>query len=269
MKKRTLSILALFTVLMLVVACGKEEPTSVAPKREEGKEQPVQLTVSAAASLKEALNEIADEYKKMKVNVTISYNFGSSGVLQQQIEQGAPADLFISAGKPQMDALEQKGLIIKDSRKDLLSNKLVLIVPADSKLQLGSFADVTRPEVKRAALGSPDTVPAGKYVKESYEKQGLWKQVEAKQVLAKDVRQVLAYVESGEVDAGFVYLTDAKTSGKVKVAAESDPATHAPIVYPAAIVKDAHHFAEAENYLKFLQSGQARQIFEKYGFVVK
>lgn len=260
MKPIRFGMLVIAVFAMLMVSCSS---------RDAGQALQAELIVSAAASLKDAMEEIVTAYGEIDANTKIRLNFGASGTLQRQIEQGAPADLFLSAGAVQMDALAEKQLVIPDTRRDLLSNKLVLIVPYSSSAEIRSFADVIKPEVKKIALGLPETTPAGKYAKESLSALQIWEAVEAKLVMSKDVRQVLAYVASGEVDAGFVYLTDATVTDKVRAAAESDPATHAAIVYPAAVVSGTKHPEEAGRFLEYLQSEQARQVFEAYGFVAE
>ncbi|OPY58552.1 MAG: Molybdate-binding periplasmic protein precursor [Pelotomaculum sp. PtaU1.Bin035] len=235
-----------------------------AQERQEAKAGPVNLTVSAAASLKDAAEELKAIYEKQNAGLTIEYNFAASGTLQKQIEEGAPADLFISAGKSQMDALAKKGLIVDASHKDLLGNELVLIAGKDSKLT--GFEGLTGESVKKISIGTPETVPAGQYAKETLTSLKLWDQLQPKMVLAKDVRQVLTYVESGNVDAGLVYRTDAIAGKEIKIVAAAPVGSNQPIVYPMAVIMSTKHQKEAEEYAKFLQSDDAVKVFEKYGF---
>lgn len=223
-----------------------------------------QLLVSAAASLQEALEEVKPLYQQTKLNQNITYNFGASGALQQQIENGAPVDIFISAGKKQMDALESKNLIIKETRTNLLTNQLVLIVPKNSS-SINNFRQLTGINVKKIAVGEPKSVPVGQYTEEVFTKLGILEQVKPKFVLGNNVRQVLSAVESGNVDAGIVYLTDSKTSKRVKVVAIAEK-LHSPIVYPIAILRDSKNLNAAKEYLQFLSSNQVKSIFEKHGF---
>jgi len=244
--------------------------SSTTPKTEASVEptaKPVagELIISAAASLTDAMSDIKTLYEKQNNNVKITYNFGSSGALQQQIEQGAPADVFISAATKQMKALQDKNLIIEASSKNLLKNRLVLVGPKDSA-KIKDFTNLT--DAKMVALGEPESVPAGKYAQETLKKLGLWDGLKDKVVYAKDVRQVLAYVESGNVDAGMVYLTDAKISDKVKVLSIAEENTHTPIVYPAAVIKSSKNPAAAQNFLDFLSSDAAQDVFTKYGFAL-
>lgn len=169
----------------------------------------------------------------------LMYNFGSSGALQSQIEQGAPADVFISAAQKQMNALEEENLIDKATRKDLLENKVVLIVPKDSTLVLDDFAAAATDKVSKIALGEPKSVPVGQYSEEIFTNLNVWADIKAKAVYASDVRQVLSWVETGEVDCGVVYATDAAISDKVKVLLEAPAGTHKPVVYPAAMVSSS------------------------------
>ncbi|MFN5301494.1 MAG: molybdate ABC transporter substrate-binding protein, partial [Pseudanabaena sp.] len=229
------------------------------------KQENVQLTVSAAASLKEALREITPLYSKSKSNVAIRNNFGSSGDLQQQIINGAPVDVFISAAAKQMDDLQKKDLIVADTRRDLLSNRLVLIVPAD-KSDTSDLKDLTKANIERIAIGAPRSVPVGQYAEQALKKLELLQDLQSKFVLGNNVRQVLQFVESGNAQAGIVYVTDAKTSTKVKVVQVIDAKLHKPIVYPIAVLQKSSNQPSAKSYLEFLSSEPAKTIFEKYGF---
>lgn len=224
------------------------------------------LTISAAISLKDALDAIKQAYASQGPGVAISMNYGASGTLQLQIEQGAPVDVYISAAPKQMDELASKGMLLEGTRKDLLRNGIVLIVPKGSTLGISSFRDLLKPDVKRVALGEPVTVPAGKYAQEVLTHLGIYDRVNAKAVLAKDVRQVLTYVETGDVDAGIVYTTDALSSNKVKIVAKAPPNSHAPVIYPVAVIKTTKYPGAAKAFEDFLSGPQGRAIFEKYGF---
>lgn len=229
----------------------------------------VDLTISAAASLKEALDEAKALYNAEKPNAALTISYGGSGALQQQIEQGAPVDLFISAAQSNMNALKEKGLLTDSTIKNMLQNKLVLIVPADSKANLTSITDVTKADVKKLALGEPTTVPAGKYATQVYTYYNLIDSLKEKIVYAKDVREVLTWVESGNADAGLVYSTDAKVGGdKIKIVATAAEGSHDPIMYPAAVIKASKHAVAAQDFLNFLTTDTAKAIFVKYGFSV-
>jgi molybdate transport system substrate-binding protein len=227
---------------------------------------PVTLNVSAAVSLTDALKEINAVYIQLKPYITITPNFASSGTLQVQIENGAPCDVFISAAATQMDNLQKEGLLADNSRRDLLMNKVVLVAPGDSTLGLSSFSDLALEKVKKIAIGDPKSVPAGTYAQQAFDLLGITAQVQPKYVMGADVRAVLSYVESGNVDAGIVYSTDALTSSKVKVVASAPEAINAKIVYPAAALKAGKNIEAAKSYIDFLAGPQAKTIFEKYGF---
>jgi molybdate transport system substrate-binding protein len=225
------------------------------------------LIVSAAISLKDALDEAKQLFTTENPNVTIATNYGASGTLQLQIEQGAPVDVFLSAAPKQMDALEGKGLLLAGTRKDLLRNEVVLIVPKDSTLGISTFRDLMHANVKQIALGEPSVVPAGQYAKEVLTSLGIYDAVNAKAILGKDVRQVLTYVETGNVDAGIVYATDAMSSAKVKVVATAPAGSHSPVIYPAAVIKASRNPAAARAFLDFLATARGLAIFQKYGFL--
>ncbi|MEF7440781.1 molybdate ABC transporter substrate-binding protein [Paenibacillus lautus] len=242
-------------------AADKSTPTLAAAET-------VELTVSAAASMTDALKEIQEDYKTKNPNITLNFNFGASGALQQQIEQGAPADLFLSAAAKNMEALVDKQLIDANQQKNVLSNELVAVVSADGQVPVASFADLPKSELKNIAIGIPESVPAGSYAKEALTKTNFWDSLQSKIVQGKDVRQVLQYVETGNADVGFVYKTDALTSDKVKVAFALDPATYTPVEYPIGIVKATKHRKEAEDFYTYLQTQEALDVFVKYGFSV-
>jgi molybdate transport system substrate-binding protein len=226
-----------------------------------------EITISAASSLKDALNTIESLYVEENPEVKITYNFGSSGSLQQQIEQGAPVDIFLSAAKKQIDALQNKGLILKETRQDLLTNKLVLIVSSENT-QVKSFQDLNANSTKKIALGEPESVPAGKYALETLNSLKISTAVKPKLIYAKDVRQVLNYVVTGNADAGFVYYSDAKISDRVKIIETASQKYHSPIVYPVAVLKDSKLPEQAKKFVKFLSTPQAEAIFKQYGFTM-
>ncbi|MEQ8197276.1 MAG: molybdate ABC transporter substrate-binding protein [Clostridiaceae bacterium] len=228
--------------------------------------KPVTITVSAAASLKDSMEEIKTLYTKDHSNVTITYNFGASGTLQQQIEQGAEADLFISAAPKQMDALKSKGLISEDTCVNLLSNKVVLVVPKDSTLTINDFKSLADASVKKIALGEPKSVPAGQYAEQIFTKLSILDTVKSKAVYGKDVKEVLTWVESGNVDAGVVYETDAKASSKVKIIASAPADSYSPVLYPAAVLKESKNADAAKEFLTYLSGQNSKTVFEKYGF---
>ncbi len=249
-------IVILLTLLIFVLSCSNQ--------KESGKKEPVTLTISAAASLKTSLDEIAENYRKENPDITLNINYGGSGALEKQIIGGADADIFISAAKKNMDNLEKENLIIRETRKDLLKNSLVLIAPDTQKDRIKSVRDLKN--VGKVALGEENSVPAGKYGKQALEKLNLWKEIESKAVYQKDVTAVLNIVELGEVDAGIVYMTDAKKLKKGFTVEQFASDLHDPIVYPAAIVLSTKNKAQAEQFLKYLENTKSKEIFEKNGF---
>jgi molybdate transport system substrate-binding protein len=225
-----------------------------------------QVTVFAAASLTDSLKQIAADYEKLAGD-KIVFNFGASGTLARQIEAGAPADLFIFADEARADALAAEGLLVSGTRKSLLGNVLVIVTPTDAAV-IHSPAELTNAAVQHIALGELKTVPCGTYAKAYLEKMQLWPAVETKVVPCESVRAVLAAVESGNVDAGFVYKTDAAISKKVKVAFEV-PAADAPkISYPFALLKDAPQPDAAKKFMAYLDSDAAAAVFKQFGFIV-
>lgn len=223
------------------------------------------LLISAAASLQDALEAIDPQFEASS-GITVNYNFGSSGSLQQQIEQGAPADVFVSAAEKQIDALQQKNLLLTDTRRNLLTNKLVLVVPSNSTLNLTGFRQLTNSGVRRIAVGEFRSVPAGQYTEELFTNLGLLEQLRPKLVFSNNVRSVLAAVESGNVDAGVVYTTDAKVSDQVTQVATAPSNLHSPIVYPIAVLSRSRSADAAKQYVQYLASDAAKTVFKKYGF---
>ena len=226
-----------------------------------------EIIVSAAASLTDVLKEISTGYRA-KSKHTVKFNFGPSSGLARQIEEGAPADIFFSADLPQMDALDKKSLLEPGTRKNLLSNQLVIIVPADSKLAIASPKDLLKADVKKIALAEPSSVPVGVYSSKYLTEEGLWDQIKPKIVPVQDVRATLASVESGNVEAGFVYKTDAAISKKVKIVYEVPVDKGHKITYPIAIVKESKRKDAARDFISYFQSSAAKDAFKKYGFVV-
>lgn len=224
-----------------------------------------ELIVSAAASLTNAFTEVKTAFEKANPDTTIVTNFAASNPLLKQIEAGAPADIFASADQATMNSAEKKGLINKESRYDFAKNSLVLITPSTGKLAIAHATDLKKGEVARVAVGNPDSVPAGRYAKEVLESKDLWNDLHAKFILGESVRQVLTYVTSGEVDAGFVYKTDAIQGGdKVKIIEELMGKT--PVTYPIAIIKSSKNAEEAQKFISFIQSQEGKSILAKYGF---
>lgn len=266
MKKRSqswISWLLMLSLSLILLGCGTGGTTE--SSKSNAQVQPQEIIVSAAASLKDSLTELEKVYSQNNPGVKLTFNFEASGILQQQIEQGAPADLFISAGQSQFDALNQKNLLVKDSEINLLGNDLVLVVNKDNT-DVKSVQDLTQQSVLHIGVGTPESVPAGKYAQQSLTSFKLWDTLYPKFVFAKDVTQVLNYVEMGNAEAGFVYKSDAQGSTKVKIAATVPADSHKAIVYPAGIVAATKNKQAAEDFLKFLQSPEAQQVFVQSGF---
>ena len=226
-----------------------------------------EVTLSVAISLKEVTEDLGRTYMAAHPGVTLRYNFGASGDLQKQIEAGAPVDVFLSAAQRQMDDLEKQKLIIASTRRAFARNVLVVVKPADSSVDLSKVNDLLESRVVHIAIGNPKTVPAGQYAEESLRALGLWDRVQPKLVFAENVRQVLDYVARGEVEAGFVYSTDAATRAQgVKEAFRAPEDSYRPVVYPGAVVAASKQPAMAQAFLDLLTSSQGRAVLSRFGF---
>lgn len=224
-----------------------------------------QLTVSAAASLSDAFKEIGAKFEAARPGATVRFNFAASGVLLQQIAQGAPADVFASADHDTMNRGAEQKLIATNTRRDFAANSLVLITPAQGGPAVGALADLGKADVRRIAVGKIASVPVGRYTQQALESVQLWTALAPKFVFADNARQVLDYVSRGEVEAGFVYRTDAELAkGRVMIALTVGG--HAPVTYPAAVVADSRQAALAKDFVNFLSSVEAQSILAKYGF---
>ena len=226
-----------------------------------------ELRVSAAASLAEALREIAPAYEKATGD-EIVLNLGASSALARQIREGAPADLFLSADEEKMDGLEKEGLLLAGTRRSVLSNTLVVVVPADSKLRISGPADLAGPAIRALALAEPKTVPAGIYARKYLEKRGLWGKLSGRVIPTENVRAALAAVEAGNVEAGIVYRTDARISKRVKIAYEVPRAESPKISYPFAVLAASRRKEAARSLLDYLHSPSALEVFRRYGFLI-
>ena len=243
-------LLIFLSFVCLLIGCSGEE-----------------LVIFGAMSLTDALTEVSQRFGEVR-NVKVYCNFAGSSTLQRQIEKGAPADVFISASPKQIDALQEAGLIDEDSRRAILSNRLVLVAPVNSPLAMNDTGLLAQDTIRRIAIGEPNSVPAGIYGKEALIYLGVWDAVQPKLIPSTDVRSTLAYVESGEVDVGIVYQTDARLSKKVKVIYQFPDSSHSPIVYPAVVLRDTGSKVLAQAFLDYLQTAEAAAIFEKHGFSV-
>jgi molybdate transport system substrate-binding protein len=223
------------------------------------------LTVSAAASLTNAFTEIARSYEKANPGTRVLLNFGSSGSLLQQISRGAPVDVFASADLETMDRAQKQNLLVQDTRSNFVANKLVVVVPSDSSKRMQSLADLNAAELVRLGIGTPESVPAGRYAKQALEAAVLWDVLSSRYVFGQNVRQVLDYVARGEVDAGFVYATDAAVM-KDRVTVVLEVKTSQPILYPIAAVKGGGHENAARRFIDFVKSEPGQQVLAKFGF---
>lgn len=283
MKKRFKSLLAILAAaalsLSMFAGCSSAPAASAQESRtavsavstasEAVSSQPkesTELFISAAASLTDVLKELSTAYSAKEPDVKLTFTFGASGALQTQIEEGAPSDIFLSAAQKQMDALDKKSLLLDGTRKDLLINKVTLITPKGSTKDIKLFDDVNTDKVKKIALGEPKSVPVGQYSEEIFTYLKCLDAVKKKAVYGSDVRQVLTWVESGDVDCGIVYATDAATSDKIQMTAEAPNGSHTPVVYPAAVLKSSKNTDAAKAFLAFLSSDEAKTLFVKYGF---
>ncbi len=232
-----------------------------------------ELTVSAAASLTKVMRAIGSAFEKAAPGTKLRINLGSSGALRTQIENGAPVDVYVSASPRHMDSLEAAGLVLPGSRREVAGNQLVLIVPAGEgegqRLPDSAppdFRALTAAAVRRVAAGDPRSVPAGEYAAEVFAWYGIAEALSPKLIHATDVRQVLQYVATGNVDAGVVYASDAKGEPRVRVVAVAPPESHALIRYPSAVVAASRHPEQSALFVAFLESREARRIFEDHGF---
>jgi len=224
------------------------------------------VVVSAASSLTDAFKAVATAYEAKHPGTKVVLNFAASDVLLQQIANGAPADVFASADQKAMDKAQAQGVLLNGSRKNFATNQLVLIVPTTSQLTITGLKDLEKPSIKRIAYGDPASVPVGRYTQAALQADGSWQAVSAKAVLAANVRQSLDYVARDEVDAGFVFATDAAIAkDKVKVALRVNSPT--PISYPIAVVAQSKHVDDAQAFENFVLSPEGQQLLAKSGFL--
>lgn len=245
-------VMVLLLAIFLILYINKED------------EKYQKLLVGAASSMKPAMEELLERYRKQNPDIQINITYASSGTLEQQIRQGAPIDVYLSADLQNMNSLREDHLIIDETLVELLKNTIILIAPIDSNLKLLGFEDL--PKVSTVAIGDPRSVPAGKYAYEIFHYMNLWEVVKARTTYGKDVTEVLAWVSSGNVDIGVVYATDAALSDKVRIVADAPEESHSSIIYPAAVVKGSEEVIAAKNFIDFLISQEAKTIFVKYGF---
>lgn len=277
MKRRTLFLGSLaLSASLLLSACGgtaassqdSSAPASSAAASSEASGESVQLTVFAAASLTETLNEISEQYKTVAPNVELIFNFDSSGTLKTQIEEGADYDLFLSAAQKQMNALEEENLINADTRIDLLENKVVLAVPDGNPADIQSFEDIGTDKCKLVALGNDD-VPVGSYSIEILTNLGILDELESgnKITYGSNVKEVTTQVKEAAADCGIVYATDAYSAG-LETVDEATADECRQVIYPAALTASTAHAEEAQAFLDYLTTDDAAAIFESVGFAM-
>jgi molybdate transport system substrate-binding protein len=251
--------LTLFLLLVLMTSCSLTSCYA---------DNQVTLIVAAGAGLTDALVEVNDLYSQQREQIRIETNFAAAGDLQTQIENGAPADIFFSAATSQMDVLEQKALILKATRKNVVANKLVLITHQDNQDVIDDFSALKDGNFGLMAIGDPEFVPAGAYALEAFKYVGIsYEALKPNLILGNNVRQVLNYVENNSVDYGIVYYTDTVTSDLVKIVAIAPEEINRLVIFPVAVVTASNHPEQAIAYIDFLFSSQAKAIFNKHGFI--
>lgn len=250
-------------VLMLLLVLGDRQSIATAQQSEK-----TNLNVFGASSLTNALQEIEPLYEQSRPNVDITYNFAASGVLVNQIQQGFPADVFFSAAQREVDELEQAGLLLPGTRQEKLFNRLAIVTPNSSTLSVSSVQDLTNPQVSRVAIGQSNTVPAGQYAQQLFNSFGLYDRLQPKLVFGNNVRDVLNLVETGQADAGIVYFTDALQSNRVTIVNIPPTDAYSPIIYPVTTLQRTQIPETAIDYINFLSSPQATDVFERLGFTI-
>src|SRR5699024_3001189 len=262
--KKVVLLVSIISVILL--GCGTEnnQDKEVDNARNDSEQQ--KLMVSAAASLTDAMDEITEKYEAEHPGIDLEFNFAGSGKLAQQIQQGAPVDVFISANESWMDTLIHDEEIDKSERLDVTGNRLVMITQNDTDIHYESFDEIDGSELDQIAIGNLDSVPAGEYSKEVLDRLEKWDELENQFVYAKYVRQVLTYVESGNADIGFVYESDALSSDNVKIITYAVPEAHDEIIYPGAILSGSEVQKEGKKFLEYLISEEGQEILEKHGF---
>ncbi|MDR0906366.1 MAG: molybdate ABC transporter substrate-binding protein [Oscillospiraceae bacterium] len=273
--KKLLSLLLALVLVFALAACAKEEAPVATPSAtpvetaevpsEEPAAEPVTLTVFAAASMTETLTEIAELYKTAAPNVTLVYTFDSSGTLLTQIQEGAEADVFISAAQKQINTLDDAGALLAGSRFDLVENKVALVVPEGNPADIRGFNEVVNASL--IALGNSD-VPVGAYSEEIFTNMGIWDEIQDKITFGTNVKEVTSQVAAAAVDCGVVYATDAYSAGLEIVADAPEGSLKTPVLYPAAVLGASANPDAAQAYLDFLTTPEAAAVFQSVGFVL-
>ncbi|WP_414553126.1 molybdate ABC transporter substrate-binding protein [Anabaena sp. CCY 0017] len=255
--------LTVMTLLLITIIGGL---THISPSIAQRPQQ-ITLTVSAGAGLKPVLDEIQKLYKQKQPQHKINYNFAASGALTRQIEQGANIDIFISASSRNMDELQNQGMLLAETRRNLIKSRVALIAPVSST-GISRFQDLTKPIVKRIAIGEPRSVPLGVYAEEVFQHLGILEQLKPKLVYTRSALEILNFVAAGNVEVGIVHDTTARTSDKVKILAIAPEASHSPVVYPVAVLKNTKNPTAAKSFVEFLFSEQAKTLYTNYGYTI-
>jgi molybdate transport system substrate-binding protein len=244
-------ILIILSIMLLLTGCAPKDKNKVT------------LTISAAASLKDSMMEVKKDFEKEHPDIHIVFNFGGTGALRKQVEQGAPSDVFLSASKKDYDRLVDRGLIDSSLGGEFLTNRLVVIAPKSSTI---SSLDGLSPSKNKLAIGNPEFVPAGSYAKEALIGMNKWNKVKDQLVFSKDVRGVLTLVENQSVSLGVVYASDLMVSEKVKSIQLINPSLYSRIGYYAGVLQKSKHPKEAAVFTKFVIDDKRKETFEKFGF---
>ncbi|MBB6450100.1 molybdate transport system substrate-binding protein [Geomicrobium halophilum] len=256
--KTSIYLFILTLTITMASACSSSQET----------EEPVEIQIAAASSLQNVLGEMEEKLESTIEGVDVVFQFGGSGSLRRQIEQGAPFDIFLSASEAHFDALVEDGKIDPENSTSLFTNSLVLIQPADTEKPIANVDELKEGSIETIAIGTPESVPAGTFAKETLKQLHMWNDVEDKMVQARSVRQVLTYTEENSVDAGFVYATDAASTDSVETVETIDPHLHSNIVYPIGVIEDTDHPAAAAQVFEYLVSNKAKSLYEKNGYEV-
>jgi len=227
----------------------------------------VNLTVSAGAGLKAVLEDIRKVYQQQQSDINVTYNFAASGVLQRQIEQGANIDVLIAAASKNMDDLQREGLLLPKTRKNLIKSRVALI-GSEKAIGVSSFQDLQKPSVKKIVIGEPRSVPLGAYAEEVFKYFGILEQIKPKLIYARSALEILTFVKSGSVDFGIVHDSAIRPSDKVKILAIAPEKSHAPAIYPAAVLTNSKNPQAAKSFMQFLSSEQAKALYVKYGYTL-
>lgn len=254
MEKQFTYLLIVALLISLLIGCANQ-----------GDSDDLTITLAAAASLKNALDEdLIPIFEDANPGIKVQATYDSSGKLQSQIEEGADIDVFMSAAMKQMNELEEAKLVDSDSIVELLENKIVLIVPKTNSRDINSFEDIVKAE--EIAIGDPASVPAGQYAEEALVNLSLWEEVASMASFGTNVTEVLNWVAEASADAGIVYATDAASNDNVKLVAEAPEGSVSKAIYPIGIVSRSDNKDAAGKFIDFMTSDQASQVFESYGF---